>query len=138
MNSSFDHIAFHLMRKLVQEHTACWQTQMSQLTKPQYAVLHAIAEHPGIEQVELTSTSVTTKATLAEMLGRMEKRGLIYRKPSDTDKRRRFVYLTEEGQTLLASSIPTANQVDAVFLQRLTAEEQDEFVRMLNAMTSNQ
>ncbi|MCO9876608.1 MarR family winged helix-turn-helix transcriptional regulator, partial [Salmonella enterica subsp. enterica serovar Give] len=43
--------------------------------------------------------------TLAEMLSRMENRGLVKRENDPLDKRRRFVYLTVQGQTLLAAAI---------------------------------
>ena len=67
--------AFHLLRQLFQQHTAQWQHALPELTKPQYAVMRSIAENPGIEQVALTEVAVSTKATLAEMLSRMEARG---------------------------------------------------------------
>lgn len=55
--------AFHLLRQLFQQHTAKWQHALPELTKPQYAVMRSIAEHPGIEQVALTEVAVSTKAT---------------------------------------------------------------------------
>lgn len=134
MYSRLGHVPFHLMRKLVQEHTAYWQHVLPQLTKVQYSVLSAIAEQPGIEQIELMNASVTTKATLAEMLARMERRGVIYRQQSELDKRRRFVYLTEQGQQLLKASTPLVNEVDEVFLSRLNAREKDEFIRLLSVL----
>lgn len=45
--------AFHLLRQLFQQHTARWQHELPELTKPQYAVMRSVAEHPGIEQVTL-------------------------------------------------------------------------------------
>ena len=93
--------AFHLLRQLFQQHTARWQHALPDLTKPQYAVMRAIAERPGIEQINLMEAAVSTKATLAEMLSRMEKRGLVRRENDPLDKRRRFVYLTTEGEALL-------------------------------------
>ena len=45
--------AFHLLRQLFQQHTARWQQALPDLTKPQYAVMRSVAEHPGIEQVAL-------------------------------------------------------------------------------------
>ncbi|SQB42318.1 MarR family transcriptional regulator [Citrobacter koseri] len=45
--------AFHLLRQLFQQHTSRWQHELPELTKPQYAVMRAIAEHPGIEQIAL-------------------------------------------------------------------------------------
>ncbi len=57
--------AFHLLRQLFQQHTARWQQALPDLTKPQYAVMRSVAEHPGIEQVALIEAAVSTKATLA-------------------------------------------------------------------------
>ena len=88
---------------------------MPELTKPQYAVMRSIAENPGIEQVALTEVAVSTKATLAEMLSRMEARGPVRREHDPADKRRRFVFLTAEGEALLESSKPIGNEVDEVF-----------------------
>lgn len=103
--------AFHLLRQLFQQHTARWQQALPDLTKPQYAVMRSVAEHPGIEQVALIEAAVSTKATLAEMLSRMEARGLVRREHDPADKRRRFVYLTDEGEALLNRSIPQVNEV---------------------------
>lgn len=102
--------AFHLLRQLFQQHTARWQHELPDLTKPQYAVMRAIAERPGIEQVNLMEAAVSTKATLAEMLSRMEKRGLVRRENDPLDKRRRFVYLTSEGEALLKVCMPLGNR----------------------------
>ncbi|ROU16517.1 MarR family transcriptional regulator [Kluyvera ascorbata] len=126
--------AFHLLRHLFQQHTSRWQHELPELTKPQYAVMRSIAESPGIEQVALTSVAVSTKATLAEMLSRMEIKGLVRREQDPDDKRRRFVFLTEEGEALLAASRPVGNRVDNEFLQRLTPEEQDQFTHLVRKM----
>ncbi|WP_312348337.1 MarR family transcriptional regulator [Leclercia sp.] len=126
--------AFHLLRQLFQQHTARWQQALPELTKPQYAVLRSIAEHPGIEQVALTEAAVSTKATLAEMLSRMELRGLVKREADAADKRRRFVFLTPEGEALLGNCKPVGNHVDEAFLGRLTAEERRQFTDLIRKM----
>lgn len=126
--------AFHLLRHLFQQHTSRWQQELPELTKPQYAVMRSIAESPGIEQVALTSVAVSTKATLAEMLSRMELKGLVRREHDPDDKRRRFVFLTEEGEALLAASQPVGNCVDNEFLQRLTPEEREQFTHLVRKM----
>ncbi len=38
--------AFHQLRQLFQQHTARWQHELPNLTKPQYAVMRAIADKP--------------------------------------------------------------------------------------------
>ena len=130
--------AFHLLRQLFQQHTARWQLELPDLTKPQYAVMRSIAEHPGIEQVTLTEAAVSTKATLAEMLSRMESRGLVRREHDPADKRRRFVYLTAEGEALLASSMPLGNAVDEEFLGRLNDEERQQFSQIIHKLIARE
>lgn len=126
--------AFHLLRQLFQQHTARWQHELPELTKPQYAVMRAIAEHPGIEQIALMEAAVSTKATLAEMLSRMESRGLVTRESDLQDKRRRFVYLTGEGETLLTSAMPLGDRVDDEFLGRLSDDEREQFTQLVRKM----
>ena len=82
--------------------------------------MRAIADKPGIEQVALIEAAVSTKATLAEMLARMENRGLVRREHDSADKRRRFVWLTAEGEKVLAAAIPIGDSVDEEFLGRLS------------------
>lgn len=121
--------AFHQLRQLFQQHTARWQHELPDLTKPQYAVMRAIADKPSIEQVALIEAAVSTKATLAEMLARMENRGLVRREHDPADKRRRFVWLTAEGEKILAAAIPIGDSVDEEFLGRLSGEEQELFMQ---------
>ena len=126
--------AFHLLRQLFQQHTARWQQALPDLTKPQYAVMRSVAEQPGIEQVVLIEAAVSTKATLAEMLSRMEARGLVRRENDPADKRRRFFYLTEQGEALLNRSIPQGNEIDDEFLGRLSDGEREQFTRLVRKM----
>lgn len=125
---------FHLLRQLFQQHTSRWQHALPALTKPQYAVMRSVAENPGIEQVALMEAAVSTKATLAEMLSRMEARGLVRREQDPADRRRRFVFLTDAGSALLAQCLPVGNAVDDTFLGRLSPEEQAQFSRLVRKM----
>jgi len=126
--------AFHLLRHLFQQHTARWQHVLPELTKPQYAVMRSIAENPGIEQVVLMEVAASTKATLAEMLSRMEARGLVRREHDPADKRRRLLFLTSEGEAALSLSMPLGNGVDDEFLGKLNAEEREQFTALIRKM----
>ena len=134
MSTQLRQEAFHLMRKVFQQHTARWQQCIPELTKPQYAVLRSIAENPGIEQVQLTDVAISSKATLAEMLARLETRGLLLREADPADKRRRFITLTTEGKAVLAKTQPLGQQVDTEFLSRLSPDDQQHLVRLLKSM----
>lgn len=128
----FDKTLFHLMRVVLQEHTARWTSLMPDLTKPQYAVLEALATAPeGLDQVTLGQASATTKATLTEMLGRMEARRLIVRRMDCADSRRRLIRLTHEGRDMLSIARPVADQVADGILQTLSADEREMLVQTM-------
>ncbi|PLR34711.1 transcriptional regulator [Chimaeribacter californicus] len=134
MKNHLGNIPFHLMRQLFQEHTALWQKSLPELTKQQYSVLCAVAEKPAIEQMALMGDALMTKATLAELLVRMEQKGLVHRAPGETDRRRRLITLTPKGATVLEQARPVADAVDSVFLARLNTPQQQELVTLLQTL----
>lgn len=134
MSGGLEQEAFHIIRRLMHEHTVHWQRVLPGLTKPQYAVLSAIADQPGIEQMRLVDAAASSKATLAEMLNRLEERGIIERRQDDTDRRRRFVHLTEAGRAMLTAAQPFARQTDEIFLGRLSPTERQSLLSLLGLM----
>lgn len=134
MNKELGNIFFHLLRQLLQEHTALWQKELPNLTKQQYAVLCAVYARPGIEQIELMDAALSTKATLAELLVRMENKEYVVREEGVNDKRRRFITLTAKGEQILKSAQPLADNVDAYFLEKLPNAEQITLVDMLKGL----
>jgi len=134
MAKEINNLIFHMIRQLIQEHTALWQKWLPNVTKQQYSVLMAVWESPGIEQKDLIDAAVSTKATLAELLSRMEHRGLISRKQGEHDRRRMFINLTEVGEHLLKSSRPIAERVDEKFLSRISTSSQDELCLTLKTL----
>ncbi|WP_369125684.1 MarR family winged helix-turn-helix transcriptional regulator [Catenulispora rubra] len=126
---------FHLMRLALQEHAARWQEALPNLTKPQYAVLRAIGEQPGIEQSAVSTAAGTDKATLAAILQRLEDRGLLTRAVDPTDRRRRLIHLTPAGEKEIGATFPQVAEVDAQLLERLTPRERDQLQRLLAKLT---
>lgn len=123
--------AFHQMRIVLQEHNAHWQAQVTDLTKPQYAVLRAIEAEPGIEQSAVASAAATDKATLAVLLLRLESRGLLTRSVDPADRRRKLLTLTPGGQALISRIRPVVDGISADLLARLTEREQTQLTRLL-------
>lgn len=130
-------VVFHLLRRVLQEHGSSWQTRLPNLTKPQYAVLHAIGETPGIEQATLRNRAAIDKATLASLLLRMEQRGLIERDVDEHDRRQRVLQLTEQGRRELDASTPIADSIDAALLERLNPHEREQLRGLLGKLASS-
>jgi DNA-binding MarR family transcriptional regulator len=122
---------FHVMRLVIQEHGARWQRALPELTKPQYAVLAALAEAAELEQSLLVEAAASTKATLADLLARLEGQGLVERRTEPRDRRRRFVSLTAEGRRVYAAARPRADAVSETFLRKLDEDDRRELTRLL-------
>ncbi len=89
--------------------------QNSGFTGPQLLVLQALGVHKEMSAGELAREVNLSQGTVTSILDRLEKRELIQRIRSHTDRRKVFVTLTEEGKTQLASA-PTLLQER--FIQR--------------------
>jgi DNA-binding MarR family transcriptional regulator len=130
----FEDLHFHLMRVVFHEHTARWNALSPGLTKPQYAVLAALAHEPGLDQGSLAEAAVMTKTALAELLVRLEERGLVDRRVCPDDSRRRRVTLTPRGAELLAHAKPLADQLNAEVLAPLDDAEQATLLDLLRKL----
>jgi DNA-binding MarR family transcriptional regulator len=128
-----DESVFHVMRQALQEHAARWQSAAPGLTKPQFAVLVALAEADETDQVEIGARAAIDKATLANLLTRLEQRGLITRRVGE-DRRRRMLRLTDDGRTLLASAIPVVDAVNETMLTSIDDDERRQLRKLLEKL----
>lgn len=79
------------------------------LTGPQLLVLKEIGSSPHVSVSQLARQVSLSSATVTDILDRMEKRGLVQRTRSHSDRRRADVTITEKGQQTL-STAPTLLQ----------------------------
>lgn len=89
------------------------------VTLRQFAVLAAVAETPGVSQIDLVRATGIDRSTLADMLNRLEKRGLIARAKSESDGRAHTVALTADGRAVFHASTRHARAADAAILDML-------------------
>ncbi len=130
---------FHLLRVALQEHTALWNERAGagpamECTKPQYAVLRAVEADPGLDQASAAQFAGSDKATVAALLERLEGRHLIRREVNPLDHRRRKLYLTKQGESLLASVGPLVADLNQEMLSRLSPSEQADLVILLRKL----
>ncbi|SDH06891.1 MarR family winged helix-turn-helix transcriptional regulator [Nonomuraea jiangxiensis] len=128
---------FHAMRLVLREHGIRWQRALPDLTKPQYAVLAALAEATELEQNLLVEAAASTKATLADLLARLEAQGVVERRTEPRDRRRRFVSLTDKGREIYAAARPRADAVSETFLRELEPDDRRELTRLLSLMVDS-
>jgi DNA-binding MarR family transcriptional regulator len=79
------------------------------LTTPQILLLKAIREKGEVAIGELAHDINLSQATVVNILDRLERRGMIYRRRSTRDKRKVHAYLTNHGVEILKKA-PTLLQ----------------------------
>lgn len=70
------------------------------LTYTQYIVMMVFWEHGGMTEAELGKRVHLDSGTLAPLLKRLEKQGLVERKRPETNENRLYISLTKEGEEL--------------------------------------
>ena len=82
------------------------------LTYTQYVVMMVLWEYGGMTEGELGKKVYLDSGTLAPLLKRLEKQGLVSRIRPENNERKLFLSLTEQGQALRekALAIPPAMQ----------------------------
>ncbi|MCV6574765.1 MAG: homoprotocatechuate degradation operon regulator HpaR [Cohaesibacter sp.] len=83
------------------------------LTEQKWRILRTLDECGEIEQTQIAREACLLLSSLTRILRSMEADGLISRLPDQKDRRRTLVQITEQGQALLISNMPTSNQIYA-------------------------
>jgi DNA-binding MarR family transcriptional regulator/N-acetylglutamate synthase-like GNAT family acetyltransferase len=98
-------------------------------------IIYELAQREKATATELGSELGLDAGYLSRMLADFKKRGLISRKPSETDGRRTLLWLTEKGQKAFAQlNAQSHNEIEAM-LGRLSPGEQ---TRLIEAMRTIQ
>ncbi|KOU78047.1 DNA-binding protein [Streptomyces sp. MMG1533] len=127
----------HLARRLQQAHYLLWNTMVSEeITSPQFAVLNALVGEPDrLDQRTVGERVGLDRSTIAEVISRLGRRGLLDKVRDPQDGRRFLLRLTEEGlRTHRKLTVRTA-RMNQVFLAPLSAEEQTVFFDLIRRVS---
>lgn len=106
-------------------------TRPYDVTPPQYAALLALQELGATSQRHVGQYIAMEASNLHGVLRRLLAKGLICRLPSEHDKRRKLIALTESGHRLLEELRPLAREASRTTLSALTESEQKTFLHLL-------
>ena len=94
----------------------------------QYSVLVAAGANPGSSQVDLADALAIERARLVRLLDKLEKRGLIERLPSASDRRSHAIHLTARGELLLERAKSLALEHEARLIRALGVEQRQKLI----------
>ena len=127
MNNSFDFAQApgHLVRRAHQIAVALFMSELSaeDVTPVQFAILNAVMDTPGVDQVTLANRVAFDAATSGSVIGRLETKGWIRREPDQVDRRRKLLWLTTTGQEATLQMKRAVEQVQEKITSPLTPEE---------------
>lgn len=126
----------HLLHRAGQCAGDVFQAEMLEgdLTPRQYAILVTVAQNEGLSQTQLVEKTGIDRSTLADIVRRLLKKGLLQRRRTKDDARAYSVKLTEEGFRVLKSAEPMARKVDDRILAALPGQQRERFVQDLNTI----
>ena len=97
---NFQHAPGHLIRRAQQLAVAIFMEETAGLdvTPVQFAILNALMDDPGEDQITLSGRVAFDPATFGSVISRLEAKGWVQRQADPMDKRRKLLWTTAEGE----------------------------------------
>ncbi|MBP1851678.1 MarR family winged helix-turn-helix transcriptional regulator [Rhizobium halophytocola] len=126
--------ATYLAAQLAKAFTRSLQARAAKLgfSPGQFPILLALWDEDGLTQAQLLQRIDVEQATMANTLARMQRDGLIEKKPHPNDRRAQRIYLTEPARALQEEALTAAEEADdALFsgFRRFEKELMLEYIR---------
>lgn len=135
MSDTFDYqiAPGYLIRRAHQVSVALFAAGMADfdLTPVQFAMLNALMDEPGEDQITLAGKVAFDAATSGAVITRLENKGLLRRDADPQDKRRKLLSLTPAGEVLVARMKIDVAQVQNRITAPLSDLEAAELTRLL-------
>ena len=138
-SNKLDRSPIHLLHRAGQCAGDIFLSEMidSGLTPRQYAVLLTVSENEGLSQTQLVEKTGIDRSTLADVVRRMLKKGLLQRRRTREDARAYAVKVTDEGRQVLKAADPIAKRVDERLLCALPVQQRERFLHDLRAIVQS-
>lgn len=126
----------HLLRRAQQRAIELYWASVGEdgLRPPQFAVLLTIYQNPGLNQTELVQRTGIDRSTVADMIGRLSKRGLIRRARTETDQRANRLWVTDEGTGALTRTADAAQAAQDHIMAPIPPDQRARFLELLKRM----
>jgi DNA-binding MarR family transcriptional regulator len=107
------------------------------LTPDQFTVMRTLLEAGEITQSELTQRMTSDPNTVASLVERMQKAGLVERRPHETDRRAHRICVLPAGKRRYSEARQVALELQAEVLSSLPGREREQFLRQLEMVAES-
>lgn len=109
----------------------------SGVSRVQWIAMYYVERCPSITQRQLAERMNLKESTVVRLLDRMEKEDMLHRSCSGTDRRVRYLELTDKGRELCGRLTGSAEQFKDDAIRGIGEEELEIFKKVLNQMLDN-
>ncbi len=126
----------YLIRRLHQIHMGLFTEECGNedVTPVQSAILTVLQSGEEMDQLTLSTSVGIDRTSGADVIRRLERRGLLTRQSSKFDRRAKLVKITEEGKAFIKRVRPRMARAQDRLVAPLTDDEREEFFRLVNKM----
>jgi DNA-binding MarR family transcriptional regulator len=134
----FQHAPGHLIRRAHQVAVAIFMEETAHFdtTPVQFAILNALIDDPGEDQVTLAGKVAFDAATFGSVIGRLESKGWVRREPDAGDRRRKLLWVTPEGEHAARRMKGAVAKAQTRILGPLAAAERRQLVELLGKLVA--
>lgn len=140
MTSRFDlsQAPGHLIRRAQQIAVAEFTMEMAgfDITPVQFALLNTLLGTSGTDQITLAKAVAFDPATSGSVIARLEAKGWVRRQADEQDRRRKLLFVTEEGVQALQAMQEAVGRAQQRILAPLSAPEQMQLVELLSRLVA--
>ena len=104
------------------------------LSIPEWRILARLGEQPGLSSKLIGEITLMDKSKVSRGVKQLEDKGLLVKNKDQQDNRVYYLSLTEAGQQLYHSIVPTALDWEAELLQALDVSEYRDLFRVLEKL----
>ena len=128
----------HLIRRAQQRAVAIFmeETVGFDVTPVQFAILNALMDDPGEDQITLSGRVAFDAATSGSVIGRLEAKGWVKREADASDKRRKLLWTTPEGEKVALQMKRAVSRAQRRIVSPLNARERDQLAALLSKLVA--
>lgn len=128
----------HLIRRAHQVAVAIFMEETGHFdtTPVQFAILNALIDDPGEDQVTLAGKVAFDAATFGSVIGRLEGKGWVRREPDAVDRRRKLLWVTPKGEQAALRMKSAVAKAQKRILAPLDAAERNALLALLGKLVT--
>ncbi|TNF17605.1 MAG: MarR family transcriptional regulator [Rhodobacteraceae bacterium] len=107
------------------------------LRRTTFSTLALVVEHPGLRQSQVAEALAIERPNFVQIVGELEKAGLLERKLARNDRRAYALHVTEAGRALYEKARAQVRACDSQLIEGLTPEQIEALHESLRIMEYN-